>query len=72
MAVAHASTGQVSRLDRRERPGTAMIHAAGAFLVRRQALAAPGPRPPVTFLIVPSRGLLGRSARYDLPPLSYA
>jgi hypothetical protein len=25
---------------------------------------------PVTFLIVPSRGLLGRSAWYDLPPLS--
>jgi hypothetical protein len=28
--------------------------------------------PPVTFLIVPSRGLLGRPARYDLLPLSYA
>ncbi len=27
-------------------------------------------RPPVTFLIVPSRGLLGRSVRYDLLPLS--
>ncbi|MBB4752495.1 hypothetical protein BJ964_006656 [Actinoplanes lobatus] len=27
---------------------------------------------PVTFLIVPSRGLLGRSVRYDLLPLSYA
>ena len=26
---------------------------------------------PVTFLIVPSRGLLGRPARYDLLPLSY-
>ncbi len=25
---------------------------------------------PVTFLIVPSRGLLGRSVRYDLLPLS--
>ena len=27
---------------------------------------------PVTFLIVPSRGLLGRSVRYDLLPLSHA
>jgi hypothetical protein len=27
--------------------------------------------PPVTFLIVPSRGLLGRPAWYDLPPLSF-
>jgi hypothetical protein len=26
---------------------------------------------PVTFLIVPSRGLLGRLARYDLLPLSH-
>nr|WP_281189985.1 transposase family protein [Micromonospora inyonensis] len=26
--------------------------------------------PPVTFLIVPSRGLLGRPARYDFLPLS--
>ncbi|WIM96991.1 hypothetical protein ACTOB_000474 [Actinoplanes oblitus] len=30
------------------------------------------PALPVTFLIVPSRGLLGRSVRYDLLPLSYA
>ncbi|MFI6160161.1 hypothetical protein ACIA59_09455 [Micromonospora haikouensis] len=26
---------------------------------------------PVTFLIVPSRGLLGRPARYDFLPLSF-
>jgi len=27
--------------------------------------------PPVTFLIVPSRGILGRPARYDFLPLSF-
>lgn len=55
------------------RPGRASAAASHLSGTRptRYTRAAPS-APPVTFLIVPSRGLLGRSVRYDLLPLSYA
>lgn len=56
--------------------GIALFGAAALFLLwrwdRRRPPAPAAPVPPVTFLIVPSRGLLGRPARYDLLPLSFA
>ena len=53
-------------------PGAQLVVRRGASLRRPTKPRVPaGPLRHVTFLIVPSRGLLGRPARYDLLPLSY-